>query len=57
MTSTLHIHHLLKSNELLGLQLITMHNIFFMNTLMQTIRDAINSDTLEQAEKEWYDDN
>jgi len=48
---------LLKSNELLGLQLITMHNIFFMNTLMQTIRDAINSDTLELAEKEWYSDN
>ena len=46
--------NLLKTNELLGLQLLTMHNIFFMNELMSFIRDAVEKDRLEEAEKEWY---
>jgi queuine tRNA-ribosyltransferase len=45
---------LFKTNELLGLQLLTLHNIFFMNELMNIIRDAIKKDRLEEAEKEWY---
>ena len=49
-----YLHHLLKTNELLGLQLLTLHNIFFMNKLMKIIRDAIEKDKLEEAEKEWY---
>ena len=32
-----YIHHLLKTNELLALQLITLHNIFYMNFLMTFI--------------------
>ena len=49
-----YLHHLLKTNELLGLQLLTLHNIFFMNDLMNIIREAIEKDRLEDAEKEWY---
>ena len=49
-----YLHHLLKTNELLGLQLLTLHNIFFMNDLMNIIRKAIEKDRLEEAEKEWY---
>ena len=49
-----YLHHLLKSDELLGLQLITSHNIYFMNDLMLYIRTAINEDKLLQAEKDWY---
>jgi queuine tRNA-ribosyltransferase len=45
---------LLKTNELLGLQLLTLHNIFFMNDLMNIIREAIEKDRVEEAEKEWY---
>ena len=51
-----YLNHLLKSDELLGLQLITNHNIYFMNDLMLYIRKAINEDKLLEAEKDWYQD-
>ncbi len=49
-----YIHHLFKAGELLGFQLITTHNIYFMNKLMKNIRNAIKNDNLDQAEKEWF---
>jgi len=49
-----YIHHLLKSEELLGLTLLTGHNIFFMNSLMEFIRNSIEEDIFETAEKQWY---
>ena len=52
--STAYLHHLFKAGELLGLQLITAHNIYFMNELMRKIRDSIKNDSLEEAEKEWF---
>ena len=52
--SLAYLHHLFKSGELLGLNLITSHNIFFMNNLMSIIRDSIENDNLEIAEKEWF---
>ncbi len=52
--STAYLHHLFKAGELLGLQLITAHNIYFMNQLMQTIRKSIENDNLDKAEKEWF---
>ena len=41
-----YIHHLFKAGELLGLQLVTAHNIYFMNKLMNDIRKAIENDNL-----------
>ena len=52
--SIAYLHHLFKSGEILGLQLITAHNIYFMNELMELIRDSINNDCLEEAEKDWF---
>jgi len=52
--SLAYLHHLLRAGELLGLQLITAHNIFFMNELMQIIRDSIKNDSLEESENEWF---
>jgi len=52
--SAAYLHHLFKINEVLGLQLLTLHNIFFMNELMTYIRNAIEKDRLDEAEKEWY---
>ena len=49
-----YLHHLFKINEILGLQLLTIHNIYFMNRMMQWIRDAINNDKLDQAQSEWF---
>ena len=48
-----YIHHLFKAGELLGLQLVTSHNVFFMNRLMTVIRQAIQNDNVDAAEKEW----
>ena len=52
--SKAYLHHLLKSQELLGLNLITGHNIYFMNELMKFIRQAIDMDKFHEAEKKWY---
>ena len=49
-----YLHHLFKAQELLGYQLITIHNIYFMNNLMKNIRNAIENDSLDQEEKNWY---
>jgi len=48
-----YLHHLLKANELLAFTLLTAHNVFFMNSLMSEIRDAIKTDTLENCQKRW----
>tara|TARA_B100002051_G_C16685833_1_gene612544 strand:+ start:254 stop:1453 length:1200 start_codon:yes stop_codon:yes gene_type:complete len=52
--SVSYINHLLKSQELLGLSLLTCHNIFFMNLLMEYIRKSIEEDRILEAEKNWY---
>ena len=46
---------LFASQELLALQLLTNHNIFFMNNLMETIRTAIKEDNYENKKKEWLE--
>ena len=43
--SRAYIRHLLKAKEILGLRLAVMHNLYFYNTLMAKIRDAIESDS------------
>ena len=50
-----YLHHLFASHELLGLQLITNHNIFFMNNLMKTIRTAIKNNDFEIKRKQWLE--
>ena len=52
--SVAYLHHLFKAGELLVLQLITIHNIYFMNHLMQLIRNSIENDSFDKAEKEWF---
>ena len=49
-----YLHHLIISGELIALQLLTTHNIYFMNELMSYIRKAILNDNLEEAELNWY---
>ncbi len=39
--SRAYIRHLLKAKEMLGLRLMVTHNLYFYNTLMEEIRDAI----------------
>ncbi|MBU0997327.1 MAG: tRNA guanosine(34) transglycosylase Tgt [Firmicutes bacterium] len=41
-----YLRHLFKSQEILGLRLITYHNLYFLKNLMKQIREAIKSDRL-----------
>ena len=52
--SLAYLHHLFKAGELLGLQLVTSHNIYFMNNLMELIRDSIENNNIEDVENEWF---
>jgi len=48
-----YLHHLLKAGEFLAYQLITIHNVSFMNRLMLAIREAIRHNRLNQEQKKW----
>lgn len=48
-----YLHHLLRAQEIIGVTLITLHNVTFMNRLMLAIREALKTNTLEKVEKEW----
>lgn len=52
--SRAYIHHLQKCNEVLGIMLLTWHNIRYYERLMQGLRNAIKSDTLNQFADEFY---
>ncbi len=43
--SRAYIHHLFKAKEQLGGRLAVMHNLYFYNTLMEKIRDALDTGT------------
>lgn len=47
-----YIHHLFRNNELLGLQLSSLHNLTFYLWLMEEVREHISSDTFHS----WYED-
>lgn len=51
--SRAYIHHLLKSEESLGVQLLTIHNVRTMMRLVEEIRAAIRNGTLDALQKEW----
>lgn len=41
--SRAYIRHLLKAKEMLGLRLCVMHNLYFYNTMMEEIRNALDA--------------
>lgn len=41
--SRAYIRHLLKAKEMLGMRLCVLHNLYFYNTMMEEIRDAIEN--------------
>tara|TARA_B100000700_G_C14819290_1_gene749042 strand:- start:251 stop:937 length:687 start_codon:yes stop_codon:yes gene_type:complete len=52
--SRAYLHHLFKAKEILGLQLISQHNLFFMNEMMKVIRKSISNDNFEQEKQNWF---
>src|SRR3954449_1439954 len=48
-----YVHHLVKSGEILGAMLMTQHNLWFYQRLMQGLRDAIAEQRLETFSSEF----
>ena len=46
--SRAYIRHLQKADEMLGLRLAVMHNLYFYNHLMERIREALDNGTFQQ---------
>ena len=53
--SAAYLHHLLKSGELLGLRLATIHNITFIHDLMNRIRDSVENSDLLSLRDYWLE--
>jgi queuine tRNA-ribosyltransferase len=50
--SRAYIRHLLKVDEMLGMRLCVLHNLYFYNDLMQKIRDALDEGRFESFYRE-----
>ena len=49
-----YIRHLVKTNEILGIRLISLHNLRFLTRLMEQVREAIEQDNLLGFREEFY---
>ena len=49
--SRAYIRHLLKAKEMLGMRLCVLHNLYFYNTMMTEIRDALDAGNFEEYKK------
>lgn len=50
--SRAYLHHLFKAEEMLGMRLAVMHNLYFYNTLMEKIRSALDEGQFEAFYRE-----
>lgn len=53
--SRAYIRHLFKAGEMLAMRLCVMHNLYFYNTLMKEIRDALDNGTFQQYKEKHTD--
>ena len=53
--SRAYIRHLLKAKEMLGMRLCVLHNLYFYNTMMTEIREAIDARRYQAYKKEKLD--
>ncbi len=51
--SRAYIYHILKTEELIGYNLVSYHNVYFFLKLMREIREAIKTETFQKLKKEW----
>ncbi len=49
-----YIRHLVKTNEILGIRLLSIHNLRFLTKLMERIRIEIENDNLLNFKNEFY---
>ena len=52
--SRAYIRHLVKTNEILGIRLISLHNLRFLTRLMEQVRESIEQDNLLGFREEFY---
>ena len=50
--SRAYIRHLLKAKEMLGMRLCVLHNLYFYNTMMEEIRDALDGGRFHSYKEE-----
>lgn len=53
--SRAYIRHLFKAGEMLAMRLCVMHNLYYYNTLMNEIRDALDNGTFQQYKEKYTD--
>ncbi|MCI9336444.1 MAG: tRNA guanosine(34) transglycosylase Tgt [Lachnospiraceae bacterium] len=53
--SRAYIRHLLKAKEMLGMRLCVLHNLYFYNTMMEEIRDALDQGRFAAYKKQKLD--
>lgn len=53
--SRAYIRHLLKAKEMLGMRLCVLHNLYFYNTMMEEIREAIEQGRYQEYKKQKLD--
>lgn len=51
--SRAYVRHLLKAGEMLGMRLAVMHNLYFYNTLMEKIREALDDGEYDRFRAHW----
>jgi len=49
-----YIRHLVKTNEILGIRLLSTHNLRFLTKLMERVREEIENDNLGTFKEEFY---
>ena len=52
--SRAYIRHLVKTNEILGIRLLSLHNLYFLTNLMERVRIEIENDNLLNFKNEFY---
>lgn len=50
-----YIRHLIKANEILGIRLLSIHNLKFLTKLMERVRIEIENDNLLNYRNEFYE--
>lgn len=53
--SRAYIRHLLKAKEMLGMRLCVLHNLYFYNTMMEEIREALDNHNFAEYKKKKLD--
>ncbi|SVD85748.1 uncharacterized protein METZ01_LOCUS438602, partial [marine metagenome] len=48
------LHHLQKTNEILGSRLNTLHNLYYYQQLMVSMRKAIEDNSFSEFRKKFY---